>query len=240
SLVHIRLVGHDMDPSRLAYDVVIQAETGFMSMNGHPDKPPARMPVALMDILASHQMRAAVLGGLYQREKTGLGWYAEVSLLGSGLTALANQGTNALINGKTPQRQGSSHPNIAPYGDLLQCADGQLVLAVGSDAQFEGLCHTLGMEELLSEEAFHTNAERVVHRAPLMDALNQASKTWAWKDLHRALHEARVPAGAVLNVMEALRQPGVEARYVVEEEGLKRLKTSAIHVGGFQAGTDTA
>ena len=157
-----------MDPSRLAYDVVIQAETGFMSMNGHPDKPPARMPVALMDVLASHHMRAAVLGGLFQREKTGLGWYAEVSLLGSGLTALANQGTNALINGKTPQRQGSSHPNIAPYGDLLECADGQLVLAVGSDAQFEGLCRTLGMEELLSEEAFHTNAERVVHRAPLM------------------------------------------------------------------------
>ena len=114
------------------------------------------------------------------------------------------------------------------------------MLAVGSDAQFEGLCRTLGMEELLSEEAFHTNAERVVHRAPLMDALNEASKAWAWKDLHRALHEARVPAGAVLDVMEALRQPGVEARYVVEEEGLKRLKTSAIHVGGFQAGTETA
>ena len=74
-------------------------------MNGHPDKPPARMPVALMDILASHQMRAAVLGGLYQREKTGLGWYAEVSLLGSGLTALANKCSNALINGKKTQRQ---------------------------------------------------------------------------------------------------------------------------------------
>lgn len=240
SLIHVRLVGHDMDPSRLAYDVVIQAETGFMSMNGHPDKPPARMPVALMDILASHQMRAAVLGGLYQREKTGKGWYAEVSLLGSGLTALANQGTNALINGKTPQRQGSSHPNIAPYGDLLQCADGQLVLAVGSDAQFAGLCRTLEMEGLLSEETFHTNASRVQHRNRLMNALNEASKDWAWKDLHRALHQARVPAGAVLDVMEALRQPGVEARYVIEKDGLQRLRTSAIHVGGFQAGTDTA
>ena len=73
-----------------------------------------------------------------------------------------------------------------------------------------------------------------------MDALNEASKDWAWKDLHRALHGSRVPAGAVLDVMEALRQPGVEARYVVEEEGLRRLKTAAIHVGGFQAGTDTA
>ena len=206
-------------------------------MNGHPDRPPARMPVALMDILASHQMRAAVLGGLYQREKTGVGWYAEVSLLGSGLTALANQGTNALINGKTPRRQGSSHPNIAPYGDLLQCADGQLVLAVGSDAQFEGLCRTLGMEGLLSEKAFHTNAARVIHRARLMDALNEASKDWAWKDLHHALHGSRVPSGAVLDVMEALRQPGVEASYVVEEEGLRRLKTSAIHVGFSTAPT---
>lgn len=240
SLVHIRLVGHDMDPSRLAYDVVIQAETGFMSMNGHPDKPPARMPVALMDILASHHMRAAVLGGLYQREKTGRGWYAEVSLLGSGLTALANQGTNALINGKTPQRQGSSHPNIAPYGDLLQCADGQLVLAVGSDAQFAGLCRTLDMEGLTIDEAFHTNASRVQHRSRLMNALNKASKDWAWNDLHRALQNAKVPAGAVLDVMEALRQPGVEARYVIEEDGLRRLRTSAIHIGGFQAGTDTA
>ena len=240
SLVHVRLVGHDMDSSRLAYDVVIQAETGFMSMNGHPDRPPARMPVALMDILASHQMRAAVLGGLYQREKTGKGWYAEVSLLGSGLTALANQGTNALINGKTPQRQGSAHPNIAPYGDLLRCRDGQLVLAVGSDAQFNGLCRTLDLEELASNEAFHTNALRVQHRERLIDTLNAAAKDWAWKDLHRTLHEARVPAGAVLNVMDALQQPGIEERYVLEEDGLKRLRTSAIEVGGFQAGTDTA
>jgi crotonobetainyl-CoA:carnitine CoA-transferase CaiB-like acyl-CoA transferase len=96
------------------------------------------------------------------------------------------------------------------------------------------------MEGLLSEEAFDTNAARVMHRERLMVALNEASKDWAWKDLHRALHDARVPAGAVLDVMEALHQPGVEARYVVEEEGLKRLKTSAIHIGGFQAGTDTA
>ena len=238
SLVHIRLVGHDLDPSRLAYDVVIQAETGFMSMNGSPDRPPARMPVALMDVLASHQMRAAVLGGLYQREKTGEGWYAEVSLLGSGITALANQGTNALINDLNPQRQGSAHPNIAPYGDLLQCADGNLVLAVGSNAQFESLCHTLGIPDLASEATFCTNALRVINRSTLMTQLNDAAKTWVWQKLHLALHNARVPAGAVLTVKEALHQPGIQERYVVSEDGLKRLRTSAVHIGGIQNGTD--
>lgn len=240
SLIHIRLVGHDMDASRLAYDVVIQAETGFMSMNGHPDRPPARMPVALMDVLASHQMRTAVLGGLYHRETKGRGWYAEVSLLGSGLTALANQGTNALINGLVPQRQGSLHPNIAPYGDLLQCANGWLVLAVGSDAQFEGLCKTLGVGHLATRSAFDNNASRVTHRDAMMIELHAAASTWSWQDLHQALHEARVPAGAVLNVMEALTQPGVESRYVVSEGGQKKLRTSAIHVDGIQDGTETA
>ena len=233
-LIHVRLLGSELDASRLAYDVVVQAETGFMSMNGHPDRPPARLPVALMDVLASHHMRAAVLGGLYQRERTGRGNYAEVSLMGSGLTALANQGTNALVNGMTPQRQGSSHPNIAPYGDLLHCEDGALVLAVGSQAQFEGLCRVLGCEGLATMDAFASNANRVLHREPLMDALNEAAQRWTRQALLEALHQAKVPAGAVYNVMEALDQPGIRARYVVEEEGLPRMRTSAIGWGGFR------
>jgi crotonobetainyl-CoA:carnitine CoA-transferase CaiB-like acyl-CoA transferase len=229
-LVHVRLIGSEFDNDRLAYDVVIQAETGFMSMNGHPDRPPARMPVALMDILASHHMRAAVLGGLYRREKTGEGWYAEVSLLGAGLTSLANQGTNSLINGLTPRRQGSAHPNIAPYGDLLTCSDGEVVLAVGSDAQFEGLCRVLGCEALVDDPRFSTNPSRVEHREGLALSLNEAAKAWARDDLRSALHRARVPAGAVFSVMEALDQPGIRDAYVVAEGDLARLKTSAIQV----------
>ena len=232
SLVHVRLIGYETDASRLAYDVVVQAETGFMSMNGHADRPPAKMPVALMDVLASHQMRAAVLGGLYRRERTGEGWYAEVSLLGSGLTALANQGTNALVNGNIPQRLGSSHPNIAPYGDLLQCRDGHIVLAVGSDNQFKGLCEVLGLSDIVQRPEFSSNAARVEHRDALMLALNKASKDRVRDDLQQTLHKAKVPAGAVLNVLEALNQPDIAGRYVVQEDGLPRLKTSAIAVGG--------
>ena len=229
-LIHVRLVGTEFDADRLAYDVVVQAETGFMSMNGHPDRPPARLPVALMDLLASHHMRAAVLAGLYERERTQCGWYAEVSLLGAGLTALANQGTNVLINGNLPQRQGSEHPNIAPYGDLLSCQDGDLVLAVGSDAQFGALCEVLDAAHLASSSEFASNPERVKHREALMEQLQAAARTWGRDALRRALHAARVPAGAVFNVKEALEQPGVRDRYVVEEDGLNRVRTSATNV----------
>ena len=171
-LVHVRLVGFEHRPDRLAYDVVVQAESGFMSMNGTPDGPATKMPVAMMDILASHQMRAAVLGGLFQRERTGRGGFAEVSLWGSGLTALANQGTQWLMHGTVPQRMGSTHPNIAPYGDMLTCRDGDVVLAVGSDAQFTSLCKVLGCDALADDPRFHINAERVKHREDLVAALN--------------------------------------------------------------------
>jgi crotonobetainyl-CoA:carnitine CoA-transferase CaiB-like acyl-CoA transferase len=229
-LVHVRLVGTEFDAERLAYDVVVQAETGFMSMNGHPDRPPARLPVALMDILASHHMRAATLAGLYERERTQRGWYAEVSLLGAGLTALANQGTNVLINGNIPARQGSAHPNIAPYGDLITCNGGELVLAVGSDAQFRALCEVLEVPRLASSTEFSSNPARVKNRESLMAHLGAAASSWDRDALRQALHAAKVPAGAVFNVEEALGQPGIEDRYVVVQDGLKRMRTSAIDV----------
>ena len=227
-LVHVRLVGYDDAPDRLAYDVVIQAETGFMSMNGHPEMPPARLPVALMDVLASHQMRAAVLSGLWRREKTGQGMYAEVSLFGSGITALANQGTACLMNGRTPQRLGSAHPNIAPYGDLLETQDGHVVLAAGNNRQFRALCDVLRVPELAEDPGFANNSLRVQHRKELVAALQANAAGWSRDALLQALRKAAVPAGAVFTVAEALAQPGVRTRYVVGEADKEKLRTSAI------------
>lgn len=229
-LVHARLVGYEWDTDRLAYDVVVQAETGFMAMNGHAETPPCRLPVALMDILASHQLRCAVLTGLWKRAEGSGGCYAEVSLLGSGLTALANQGTAVLMNQARPQRMGSQHPHIAPYGDLLPTLDGDVVLAVGSDVQFLHLCEVLGLDELAHDAKYKDNTRRLEHRAQLMAVLSEASKSLSRPDLLKALHKAKVPAGAVFNVDEALNQPHVQEAYVVGKPGRRKLKTSAFQL----------
>lgn len=232
-LVHVRLVGFEHDAERLAYDVVIQAETGFMSMNGDPASPPSRLPVALMDVLASHQIRSAVLGGLLERNQIGTAPYAEVSLLGSGLTALANQGTAALMNGTTPQRQGSIHPTIAPYGDILVTSNGPIVLAVGSDAQFEHLCEVLGVPHLSQRQEFATNPRRVDNREPLMTLLNQAAADRDRDGLLKEFRQSNVPAGAIKTVNEALADPQVRRDYVVGEGDNLKLRTSAIRMTRF-------
>lgn len=207
-LIRVRLVGFDQAPERLAYDVVVQAETGFMSMNGFPDRPPVRMPVALMDVLASHQIRMAVLEGLLGRSAGKHGYFAEVSLEGSGLTALVNQATNQLVTGMTPQRNGGEHPNIAPYGDVLTCADGHVVLAVGNDRQFEGLCTVLGIPALADSPEFQTNQLRVKHRDALVKALNEAAARWEKEALESALRGAGAPAGVVRNLKEVFEGSG--------------------------------
>ena len=207
-LIRVRLVGFAEAPERLAYDVVVQAETGFMSMNGFSDRPPVRMPVALMDVLASHQIRMACLEGLLARSAGRQGFFAEVSLEGSGLTALVNQATNQLITGMTPTRNGGEHPNIAPYGDVLTCADGHLVLAVGNDRQFEGLCTVLERSDLLDAPEFGTNQLRVQHRRALVQALDESAQKWNKEELELALRAAGAPAGVVRNLQEVFEGSG--------------------------------
>ena len=207
-LIRVRLVGFAEAPERLAYDVVVQAETGFMSMNGFADRSPVRMPVALMDVLASHQIRMACLEGLLARGAGKHGFFAEVSLEGSGLTALVNQATNQLITGMIPGRNGGEHPNIAPYGDVLTCADGHVVLAVGNDRQFEGLCTVLGRSDLLDAPEFQTNQLRVRNRQALVHALNLAAEKWEKDALELALRKAGAPAGVVRNLQEVFDGSG--------------------------------
>lgn len=200
-LVHVRLIGFRGQPDRLAYDVVVQAETGWMHMNGNP---PTRMPVALMDVLASHGIREAVLEGLFTRSRNpdGHGSYHEISLADCGVAALANQATNHLLGGLSPGPAGNEHPNIAPYGDLLPCRDGFVVLAVGSDRQFAGLCNVLKLPDLPNDNRYRHNSNRLAHRSELTTELQAAAGGWLKVDLELALRKAGVPAGVVRTIPE--------------------------------------
>jgi len=142
-----------LNSDRPAFDIVLQAETGFLYMNGEGERPPVKMPVALIDVLAAHQLKEAILLALLHRAKTGEGKTVSVSLYEAAISSLANQATNWLMADFIPQRMGTQHPNIAPYGDMFYTKDGKmLVLAVGTERQFEGLCKTLNLAEIRNDE----------------------------------------------------------------------------------------
>ena len=207
-LIYGELTGYGPTVNRAGYDAVLQAETGFMHLNGTPESEPTKMPVALIDVLAGHQLKEGILTALYLRERTGKGQRVQVSLLGAAIASLVNQGTNYLAAGHNPQRMGSGHPTIAPYGTVYQTADNrQLVLAVGDDRQFAHLCQVLGLPELATDARFSTNQARVTHRQALEPLLQMAIGNTALEPLLNELKKRHVPAGAVNDVKTVLSDP---------------------------------
>ncbi|WP_420821657.1 CaiB/BaiF CoA transferase family protein [Pseudonocardia acidicola] len=145
------------------YDLLIQALGGLMSITGDPDGEPQKVGVALVDVLAGLFSTVGILAALTHRAATGQGQRVEVDLLSSLLAALVNQGSGYTSGGVVPGRMGNQHPSTAPY-ELLRCADGDLVLAVGNDRQFAALCTVLGEPDLAHDPRFAMNTARVGHR----------------------------------------------------------------------------
>ncbi|HXC05108.1 MAG TPA: CoA transferase, partial [Bacteroidia bacterium] len=178
---------------------------------------PVKLPLAFIDILAAHQLKEALLIALIKRLKTGEGSYVSVSLYDAALTSLANQASNYLQTGAVPGLLGSLHPNIAPYGELLLCKDGQpLVLAVGNDKQFALLCRVLRSEELIRDSRFRSNPVRVKYRAALLSALQEAAVLWTSEDLKKELDKLGVPCGRIYNMAEVFAAS--EAKKLILEE----------------------
>ena len=208
-LLYGHLTGYGPDNSRAGYDAVLQAEAGFMHLNAAgPGQPPQKMPVAMVDLLAAHQLKEGLLTALFQRERTGRGALVQVSLLDSALASLANQAATSLVTGHDPQPLGSGHPSIVPYGTVYRAANGrQLVLAVGSDGQFRHLCAALARPEWATDDRFQTNAARVAHRTELEGLLTECIAAVDGDELLAELERRTVPAGTVRSVGEALALP---------------------------------
>lgn len=224
-LIYGQITGYGPHDARVGYDAVIQAESGFMFMNGEPGGASLKMPVALIDILAGHQLKEALLLALLKREKTGAGSFVEVSLLQTALASLANQATNYLVAGKVPQKQGSAHPNIAPYGEVFTTKDGkQLLLAVGNDKQFQDLCNVLGVSDLARQASYANNHARVQHREQLFDALHAQISNLPASALLPHLYKQKIPAGIIQNMEQAFEMPQAQP-LLVQGDGLKGVKT---------------
>jgi crotonobetainyl-CoA:carnitine CoA-transferase CaiB-like acyl-CoA transferase len=234
-LIFAQLNAFDAESTRPAFDVVLQAEAGFMYMNGTPDGPPVKMPVALIDVLAAHQLKEAILLALLHRAQTGKGSYVQTSLFESAVASLANQASNWLMEGHIPQRMGTQHPNIAPYGDVFISSDTQqIVLAVGTEKQFALLCKILDCCDLLDNERFSQNAARVKNRSELNDILSQKIGQFRASDLLALLEQAQVPAASIRNLQGVFELSAAQAMVLTETlpDGTlsKRVKSVAFDI----------
>jgi len=211
-LIYAHLTGYGSDNPRSGFDALIQAETGFVMLNGEADGPGLKMPVALMDLLAAHQIKEAILVALLERQFSGQGVYLPVGLFQSGLVSLANQATAWLVAKQEPRRMGSEHPSIVPYGTVYTTSDQrEIMLAIGNDRQFQLLCQVLGCPELSLDPRFLTNPERVKFRQVLHPLLQAQIQLQQRDALLASLWEVGVPAGALHTVSEALSRPEAQA-----------------------------
>lgn len=209
-IVYGQITGFGSNNPRVGYDAVIQAEAGFMFMNGEPGRASLKMPVALMDILAAHHLKEGILLALLQKNRTGKGDFVEVSLLQSAIASLANQASNWLVAGVTPQKQGSAHPNIAPYGDIFKTKDNhEILLAVGTDRQFKSLCRILDVPDA-NRVPYSSNELRVINRTGLNFLLGKKIEGFPLDQLVTALNEGNIPFGIVKDMAEVFASPEVQ------------------------------
>jgi len=232
SLIIGKISGFGSDNDRIAYDLILQAESGFMAMNGTPDSGPVKMPVALIDVLAAHQLKEGLLLALMQREQ-GKGQLVSVSLYDAAICSLANQASNYLMAQQVPQRIGSLHPNIAPYGEVFETQDGQLLtFAIGSDQHFEKLVSYLDLHKLAKDPRFSSNIERVKNRGSLYHYMASVISMKTCAHIISSLLELGVPVAKIKSLEEVFEDP--KAMSLVKTEQIDGQNTKRVSQIAFK------
>ncbi len=196
--------------SRPGYDALIQGMGGLMSITG-TEKEPAKVGVAVTDIMTGMYAVSAILAALHARRRDGIGQYIDMALLDVQAAMLANQNMYYLTTGQNPPRLGTAHPTIVPY-QAFACADGFLILAVGNDRQFASFCAVAGINHLAQDKRFHTNDARVRNRDQLIQKLEPVMKTLSMKEWVRALEDANVPCGPINPLSEVYADQQIQHR----------------------------
>ena len=201
---------------RPAYDALIQAMGGVMSLTGEPDGEPMKVGVSIADLMSGMYAAVGILAAVRHQEKTGEGQHVDISMLDAHVAWLANQGMNYLATNENPERLGNQHPNIVPY-QVMPSADGYFVLSVGNDPTFERFCQVAGCEHLLEDDRFNKAVERVRNREVVTDTLNEItrSKPSAW--WIENLEKNKIGCGPINELSDVFDDPQVKSREMVIE-----------------------
>jgi len=193
---------------RPAFDFVIQAMSGFMSVNGEKDGPALRSGLPITDLVAGLYAAFGVVSALRARDLNGVGQRVEAPMMFGIMSMFAYLASDHLATGRLPERCGNDHPISSPYG-LFRCADGDIAIAPSTEAILRKLLGALGIESLLADPRFETNTLRIANRAAInaeIEAKLAADTCEAWV---RRLNAAGVPCGVVQDVGQALSDPQV-------------------------------
>jgi len=210
---------------RPAFDLVVQAMGGIMSMTGHPGGPPARVGVSIGDMVAGLYLAIGIQAALARRRDTGTAAKVDVAMFDCQLALLENALTTHLVTGHVPGPLGTRHPNIAPFQAFAGSDGKRFVVCAGHDNLFRDFSAAIGRPDLpddprfLTADARRTNAEALTAE---LDAVLGTRPAAAWLEV---LERARVPCAPINTVAEAVRHPQAAARHMVVEVADPRIGT---------------
>jgi len=199
---------------RPAYDIIVQAMGGLMSITGHEGGPPTRVGSSIGDLGAGLFTAIGILAALHHRASTGEGILVDVAMLDCQIAILENAVTRYFATGEIPKPMGARHASIAPF-EPYRAADGYVVIACGNDLLFGKLAAALGKPELAQDSRFITNAERSAHVLALKTALEDVLVTAPVAHWVDRLLDAGVPASPINDIAAAAKDPQVLARQMI-------------------------
>ena len=202
---------------RPAYDIMMQAEGGLMSITGEENGPPVRVGVAIADIGAGMYATQAILAALLKRELgEGTGQKIDVSLFDGQVAWMTYMASAYFATGESPGRMGSKHPTIAPY-QAFETSDGYVVVATASEHLWPKFCRALDREDLVDDERFSVNADRVENRSELDRILDEEFERYTTAEAVELMDAAGVPAARVRDMEDVFDHPQVQARNMHRE-----------------------
>jgi crotonobetainyl-CoA:carnitine CoA-transferase CaiB-like acyl-CoA transferase len=213
-LIYLSLTGFGQTgpyAHKAGYDFMIQGLAGIMDLTGEPDGQPQKIGVAFADIFTGLYGVIGIQSALMVREKTGKGQHIDMALFDCMSAVLANQALNYLVSGTPPRRMGNAHPNIVPY-QVFPSSDGHLIIATGSQAQWAKMCQVLGLDHLIDDDRFRTNADRVKNRDELAALISEKTSQRTRDDMLAELEKVFVPAGPINTVEDTFNDPQIVHR----------------------------
>jgi CoA:oxalate CoA-transferase len=215
-----------------AYDMIVQALGGLMSVTGHPGSPPTKAGTSIGDITGGLFLLAGIASALYHRTQTGTGMQVDVSMLDGQIAILESAVMRYAVTGQAPGPMGNRHPSIAPF-EPYDTADRQLIVAAGNDAMFERLCQALGRPELATDPRFATNPDRTRNVEELKQVLEAVLRTAPAAKWIETLEAAGVPCAPINTVADAVEHPQVQARAMIVQAGALRMAGNPIKLSAF-------